>query len=101
MQRTYGVDMDRVLDGTVSVHHAAALASCLRPGSLCLGGPDDPAGWSREETLLLGALNALRGIAGADAIDPFDKPDATAMGVDDLIEYLARPRTEAEEGGGS
>ena len=88
--------MDRVLDGTVSVHHAAALAACLRPGSACLGGADEPAGWSRAETLLLGVLNAVRGIAGADAMDPFSKPDAAAMDVDDLIEFLARPRTEAD-----
>lgn len=88
--------MDDVFSGAVSVRHAAALAACLRPGSLCLGGADDPAGWSRAEMLLLGVLNALRGIAGADAMDPFNKPDAAAMDVDELIEYLAMPRTEAD-----
>ena len=96
MQRTYGVDMDRVLDGTVSVRHAAALAACLQPGSLCLGGPDEPSGWTRGELLSLATLNAVRGMAGIEAVDPFYKPDTTAMDVEDLVEYLARPRAEAE-----
>lgn len=96
MQRTYGVDMDRVLDGTVSVRQAAALAACLQPGSLCLGGPDEAAGWTRGELLSLATLNTVRAMAGADPMDPFSKPDAQAMDVEDMIEYLARPRVEAE-----
>lgn len=94
MQRTYGVDMDRVLDGTVSVVHAAALAACLPPGSLCLAAESEEAGWTRSELLLLALANSWR----ETPIDPFRHSDKTSMEVEDYAAYLARPRVEVAAG---
>ena len=91
----YGVDWDRVLDGTVSLAQASALAACLPAGSLCLGAEEPAAGWTREETLLLGILNSWR----AEPYDPFKRPDLMAMSQEEMGEYLSRPRTAADGGG--
>ena len=86
------MDWDRVLDGTVSVEQAAALAACLPAGSLCLGTVEPEAGWTRGETLLLGVLNSLR----AEPYDPFKKPDLMVMSQEEMGEYLSRGRTAVE-----
>lgn len=88
------MDWDRVLDGTVSVTQAAALAACLPAGSLCLGAEEPAAGWTRGEALLLGLLNSWR----AEPIDPFGKPDLMAMSQEEMGEYLSRPRAAVGEG---
>lgn len=87
--------MDRVLDGTVSVLHAAALAAWLPPGSLCLEEADPRLGWTREELLLLIVANSKL----KEPIDPFKKSDSLAMEVDDYAAYLARDRSELAQGG--
>lgn len=83
-----------MLSGAVSVEQAAALAACLPAGSLCLGAEEPAAGWSREETLLLGVLNSLR----AEPYDPFEKPSLLAMTQEEMGKYLNLPRTEAANG---
>ena len=82
---------DDVLHRRVTTGHAAALAANLPAGSCCLACEDERAGWTREELLLLALVNSLRD--EKHQIDPFDHPDVTAFEVDDLVEYLARPRT--------
>lgn len=82
-----------MLDGTVSLAQAAALAACLPQGSLCLGGESEPAGWTRTD-LLLTVVNSMR----AEPIDPFGRPDVVAMGEDEMAELLSRPRVDV--GGG-
>lgn len=94
MQRTYGMDMDRVLDGTVSVRQAAACAACLPLGSLCLAAEDEVAGWTRGELLQLALANSWR----ETPIDPFEHKDQTSMEVDEYAAYLARPRVEVPAG---
>lgn len=96
MQRIYGMDMDRVLDGTVSVRQAAACAACLPLGSLCLAAEDEVAGWTREELLQLALANSWR----SEPIDPFRHPTGVSMDADDYAEYLSRPREEASADGG-
>ncbi|WP_117204898.1 hypothetical protein [Paratractidigestivibacter faecalis] len=96
MQRTYGMDMDRVLDGTVSVPQAAACAACLPLGSLCLAAEDEEAGWTREEILTLALVNSWR----SEPIDPFRHKAGVSMDVDAYAEYLARPRSEVPADGG-
>lgn len=83
-----------MLSGAVSVEQAAALSACLPAGSLCLGAEEPAAGWSREDTLLLGILNSLR----AEPYDPFEKPDLRAMTQEEMGNYLNLPRTEAANG---
>ena len=65
MQRVYGVDMDEVARGSVSLEQASALAACLPHGSLCLAREDEVAGWSREQMLL---LDGIIGILHSDAL---------------------------------
>lgn len=91
LQRVYGVSWDSVLSGAVSCEHAAALAANLPPGSLCLAREDERAGWTRGELLLLALVNGLRD--ERHQIDPFAKPDATAMEAGELADYLSAPRT--------
>jgi hypothetical protein len=91
LQRYYGVCWDGVLAGEMSVAHAAALAANLPLGARCLACEDERAGWTNGEMLLLALVNSTR----EKPIDPFRKPDATVMDVDEMAEYLARPRTEA------
>lgn len=79
-----------MLDGTVSLAQAAALAACLPQGSLCLGGESEPAGWTRTDLLLLAVVNSMR----AEPIDPFGRPDVVAMGEDEMAELLSRPRVD-------
>lgn len=96
MQRAYGVDFDRVLDGTVSLAQAAALAACLPPGSLCLSRRSAELGWTRGDLLLLALANSWR----SEPIDPFKKNDAPALSRDDYEDYLSRPREAASMEGG-
>ena len=95
MQRVYGVDIDAVARGDVSFAQAAALAACLPPGSLCLAREDERYGWSRQDMLLLAIANSLR----TEPIDPFKGPNVMEFSPEELGEYLARPRTAAENGG--
>lgn len=95
MQRVYGVDMDDVARGSVSLEQASALAACLPNGSLCLAREDEAAGWSREQMLLLAIANSLR----REPIDPFRDSSVKEFDPDELGEYLARPRTAVEDGG--
>ncbi len=78
--------------GAVSPAHAAALAVCLPLGSRLLACEDPRAGWTNGEMLLLAIANSLR----EQPIDPFGVPDADAMDVDVLEEYLSRPRAAVE-----
>ena len=90
LQRYYGVSWDSVLSGAVSCEHAAALAANLPPGGRCLACEDERAGWTRGELLLLALVNGLRD--ERHQIDPFARPDATAMGTAELEDYLTAPR---------
>ncbi len=98
MQRVYGVDLDRVRSGEVSVRQAAALCACLPAGSLCLAAVDARLAWSTEQSLILAVVNAVRGIAGAAPIDPSklaaNNMGAVAMGTDELDAKLAKKRKE-------
>lgn len=93
LQREYGVCWDDVLSGRVAAGHAAALAACLPPGSLCLAREDERLGWTREQWLLLAVANSLR----EEPIDPFARPDRMAMEADELGDYLSRPRVAVSE----
>lgn len=93
MQRVYGLDFDRVLDGTVSLHQAAALAACLPPGSLCLEFYSAELGWTREELLTLALVNSWR----SKPIDPFGKRDGQVMDQTEYGDYLSLPREAAEQ----
>lgn len=95
LQRVYGVCWDDVLSGRVATGHAAALAACLPPGSLCLAREDERLGWTREQWLLLAVANSLR----EEPIDPFERRDVMAMDPDELGDYLAAPRVEVTPGG--
>lgn len=79
---------DSVINGAVSLSHAAALTVCLPLGSRLLACEDPRAGWTNGEMLLLAIANSLR----EQPIDPFRVQDADAMDVDALQEYLSRPR---------
>lgn len=91
LQRYYGVCWDDVEAGRVSPAHAAALAANLQPGCRCLAAEDERLGWTNGEMLLLAVANSLR----EEPIDPFKKPNATAMDTGELAEYMARPRVPA------
>lgn len=97
MQRTYGLDFDRVLDGTVSLAQASALAACLPPGSLCLGHYEAELGWTRGELLALALVNSWRD----EPINPFKKNDSPALSREDYEDYLSRPREAASMEGGA
>lgn len=91
MQRYYGVDFDRVIDGTVSVRQAAALVAGLPLGSATLASVDRRLGWTREDMLLLAVANSLR----TEPIDPFGEQErGMAMEHDEMAAYLARPRVD-------
>lgn len=100
MQRVYGVDLDDVSRGSLSIKQAAALAACLPKGSLCLTAEDAGLAWSDEQLLLLAIINTIRGAVGVPAIDPFadgghgNNMGAVAMDVDDLDTLLKKKRTE-------
>lgn len=94
LQRHYGVDIDDVARGRVSVRHAAALAACLPPGSLTLGREDARLGWSREQTLLLAVANSLR----TEPIDPFAEPSVREFAPEELGDYLSLPRVATDGG---
>lgn len=93
MQRVYGLDFDRVLDGTVSLSQAAALAVCLPTGSLCLEFYSAELGWTREELLTLALVNSWR----SKPIDPFGKCDGKVMDQGEYGDYLSRPREAADK----
>lgn len=95
LQREYGVCWDDVPAGRVTTGHAAALAACLPPGSLCLAREDERLGWTREQWLLLAVANSLR----EEPIDPFERRDVMAMDPDELGDYLSAPRVEVTPGG--
>lgn len=95
MQRVYGLDFDRVLDGTVSLAQAAALAACLPAGSLCLEFYDQQLGWTREELLTLALVNAWR----SKPIDPFKKREGQVMDQAEYGDYLSLPRRVAQDDG--
>lgn len=99
MQRVYGVDLDDVASGAVSVRQAAALCACLPAGSLCLAAEDARLSWSKEQLLLLAVVNAVRGTVGASPIDPYSEKGGNSMGavamdVDDLDALLSKKRRE-------
>lgn len=98
MQRVYGINLDHVKSGAVSVRQAAALCACLPAGSLCLAAEDARLAWSKEQLLVLAVVNAVRGAVGASPIDPYSERSssmgAVAMSVEDLDALLSKKRRE-------
>ena len=59
MQRYYGIDLDRAMNGEHSPHHIAQLVSCLPAGAQLRIAFDEDAKWSAESTLLAFISNQI------------------------------------------
>lgn len=94
LQRFFGVNLDHVIQGEVSVHHCACLASNLPLGSATLAKIDRRLSFTNADWLLLALVNSWR----ETPIDPFkenkNKQGIRSMSVDDMAEYLSRPRED-------
>ena len=82
----------------MSIHHAAALVSCLPPGSMTLAKFNPKIGWTISELLLLAIANSFRD--KETVIDPFNefsnskKMECVEMSIDELEAFLSRPRKD-------
>lgn len=96
LQRIYGINLDDV-GKSVSVKHTAACVRCLPLGSLVLEKQDPRYKFTETEWLLLGILNSLR----KEPLDPFTTKEESghiALSIEELDEFLTRPRKEVEHG---
>lgn len=88
LQRYYGINLDDVYGGSVSLRHAAAISVCLPNGSRTLAKIDPKSQFGYTEWLLLGILNSLR----EEPVDPFEEKKTVAMTVDEYERILSLPR---------
>lgn len=95
-QQYYGIDLEEV-GRTVSVRRAAALAAMLPAGSRTLARIDPRNGLTEEAALLLALVNTVRGVAGANPVDPFAVRERS-MTAAEFSEFLSRPRKEVADG---
>lgn len=59
LQQTYGIDLDRAMEGEHGAAHVAACAACLPPGSRVLEAMDADTAWTMDRLLLVSIYNAV------------------------------------------
>lgn len=87
------MNLDHVISGEISVKHAACLSANLPLGSATLAKIDRRLSFTNADWMLLAIVNRL----SDKPIDPFKddgKQELTAMDIDELAAYLARPRED-------
>lgn len=99
LQQYYGINLDDMYAGKVSVRHVCALCACLQPGSRVMGKLNVELTYSVTESLLFGLLN--KDLDKKNRIDPYahikktnEKPKSRT--VDEIAEILAKPRRAVE-----
>lgn len=110
LQRVYGVDIDRAMEGRHSAEHIAALAAYLPSDSCVYKARSEDARWGLDSTLLAALLNSLNALIYGlgDAKRRGNPPqlvgpsymtkgngrslDAMAMTADELMAVLSKPR---------
>lgn len=93
LQMYFGINLDHVINGEVSVFHCACLASNLPLGSATLAKIDKRLSFTNADWLLLAIANSWR----EKPIDPFKESKSTGirtMSVEEMAEYLSRPRED-------